>query len=137
MHKGAAALLWGEPAHDACQRFWLARAACSGVGGTLPPRLSPAQGETGKGESDSLLPQAISALPRDLFDSGEVVRNPSRSCSVISISDLAVQSSLNPFAPQDLKVVQRRFPVLDGLPLGDHIPQRQVQQLHGGFLARK
>jgi hypothetical protein len=27
MHKGAAALLWGELAHDACQRLLLANAA--------------------------------------------------------------------------------------------------------------
>ena len=106
---------WGEPSRPG-----------------FPPRR-------GKRERGNQIPccRRLFPLPRDLFDSGEVVRNPSRSCSVISISDLAVQSSLNPFAPQDLKVVQRRFPVLDGLPLGDHIPQRQVQQLHGGFLARK
>src|SRR5580658_3307541 len=48
MHKGAAALLWGEPAHDACQRLWLAAQRAVGVGGTRPPRLAPGGGN-GKG----------------------------------------------------------------------------------------
>src|SRR6188474_941244 len=48
IHKGAAALLWGEPAHDACQRLLLAAQRAVGVGGTRPPRLSPGGGN-GKG----------------------------------------------------------------------------------------
>jgi hypothetical protein len=45
--QGGVALLWGEPLHGACQRFcW--RGTCCGVGGTLPPRLSPGGGN-GKG----------------------------------------------------------------------------------------
>src|SRR5579872_7041078 len=48
IHKGAAALLWGEPAHGACQRLLLAAQRAVGVGGTLPPRLSPGGGN-GKG----------------------------------------------------------------------------------------
>ena len=42
MHKGAAALLWGEPP------------GFGGVGGTRPPRLSPL-GETGKGDQKDFL----------------------------------------------------------------------------------
>ncbi len=38
----------------------------------------------------------------------------------------AVQGGLDPLDPQHLEVIQRLLPVLNGFPLGDHVPQRQV-----------
>ena len=62
MHKGAAALLWGEPTHDACQRFLLAAQRADGVGGTCPAPACPRRGKRERGRSNSSLPQAN--LPR-------------------------------------------------------------------------
>ena len=53
MHKGAAALLWGEPAHDACQRLWLAAQRVPAWGEPARPGFPP-EGETGKGASKFL-----------------------------------------------------------------------------------
>src|ERR1700681_434952 len=59
MHKGAAALLWGEPAASMRASCFCWRAACSPAwGDPPPPRL--ALGGNGKGGLNSLLPQAIS-----------------------------------------------------------------------------
>jgi hypothetical protein len=41
MRKGAAALLWGEPAHDACQRFLLAAQRAGRRGGNPPAPARP------------------------------------------------------------------------------------------------
>src|SRR5215469_10965753 len=62
MHKGAAALLWGETAHDGCQRLLLATQRAAGVGGTLPPRLSPGGGN-GKGGDRFSYTQASVSRP--------------------------------------------------------------------------
>jgi hypothetical protein len=51
--------LWGEPAHDACQRLLLAAQRAVGVGGTRPAPAFPRRGKRERGRSDSLLPQAI------------------------------------------------------------------------------
>ena len=61
MHKGAAALLWGEPAHDACQRFWLDAQRARRRGGNPPAPAFPRRGKRERGRSNSLLPQANSA----------------------------------------------------------------------------
>ena len=53
MHKGAAALLWGEPAQDACQRFLLARSVLPAWGEPARPGFPP-EGETGKGAFEFL-----------------------------------------------------------------------------------
>src|SRR5665647_455912 len=58
-------LLWGEPP------------AFGGVGGTLPPRLSPGGGNGKGGDSNSLLPQAITGGPTPEF----VVRRPTPASS--------------------------------------------------------
>src|SRR5947209_20612511 len=121
MHKGAAALLWGEPAHDACQRFLLAPSVPTGVGGTLPPRLAPGGGN-GKG-GDPIpccrrrIPSLAIALPL-----------PSRS---------PVQGRLNALAPEHLEVVHCLLPMLDRVPLGAHVPQCRIQQLYRRILARE
>ncbi len=57
MHKGAAALLWGEPAHDACQRLWLAAQRVPAWGEPARPGFPP-EGETGKGASTKFLAAA-------------------------------------------------------------------------------
>src|SRR6266480_2528460 len=57
MHKGAAALLWGEPAASMLASVFCWRAACFRRGGNHPrPGLPP--GGNGKGGLNSLLPQA-------------------------------------------------------------------------------
>ena len=48
MHKGAAALLWGEPAARGVPALFAGAQRAPGVGGTRPPRLSPGGGN-GKG----------------------------------------------------------------------------------------
>jgi hypothetical protein len=63
IHKGAAALLWGEPAHDACQRLWLAASVPAGVRGTRPPRLSPGGGN---GKGGVRLPRCRRPLPHSI-----------------------------------------------------------------------
>jgi hypothetical protein len=78
-----------------------------------------------------LLPQAISAQRR----AGEIVRN-SPSLLTVNIR-LAVQRALDPLAAQHLEMVQRLLPALNGIPLGDDIPQRQVWELHGCFFTRR
>ena len=50
----------GAGSIDARQRFLLARSVLPAWGEPAPPGLPP-EGETGKGRSNSLLPQAISA----------------------------------------------------------------------------
>lgn len=60
MHKGAAALLWGEPAHDARQRFVLAAQRVRRRGGNPPAPAFPRRGKRERGRSNSLLPQATS-----------------------------------------------------------------------------
>src|SRR6478672_8277028 len=42
-----------------------------------------------------------------------------------------------PFSPHRLEVIQSLPPVLNRLPFCDHIPQRQVQQLHRRIFTRK
>src|ERR1035437_4236673 len=54
-------LLWGEPP------------AFGGVGGTLPPRLSPGGGNGKGGDSNSLLPQAITG---GVNGGGQLQANP-------------------------------------------------------------
>jgi hypothetical protein len=61
MHKGAAALLWGEPAAATLASAVCWRAACPRRGGNPPAPAFPG-GETGKGRSNSLLPQANSLV---------------------------------------------------------------------------
>jgi hypothetical protein len=58
MHKGAAALLWGEPAASMRASAFCWRAACFRRGG-IPSRPGLPLGGNGKGGSNSLLPQAI------------------------------------------------------------------------------
>jgi hypothetical protein len=99
--------LWGEP-------------ACFRRGGHPPAPAFPL-GKRERG-SNSLLPQAISA------PSGPTRWLGIRSSLHIAVTSvLAVQGALDPLAPQHLEVVQRLLPVLNGIPLGDDIPQRQVQ----------
>jgi len=45
--------LWGEPAHDACQRLWLAAQRVPAWGEPARPGFPP-EGETGKGASQFL-----------------------------------------------------------------------------------
>ena len=66
-----------------------------------------------------MLPQAVSAAP---LGSGQMARN----CSTMLGIGSAVQGGLDPLDPQHLEVIQRLLPVLNGFPLGDHVPQRQV-----------
>jgi hypothetical protein len=51
----------GSRGTDVCQRFFAAVQRASGVGGTRPPRLSPAGGNGKGGVQTSLLPQAARA----------------------------------------------------------------------------
>src|SRR5580692_5268858 len=104
MHKGAAALLWGESAHDAGQRLLLAAQRAVGVGGTRPPRLSPGGGN-GKGGVP------IPCCRRPFSDPADGVWNLPR---IVAHSALpsAVQSHLDTVSPQHLEVVERLFPAL-------------------------
>jgi|KBSSwiStaDraftv2_1062776.scaffolds.fasta_scaffold87378_4 hypothetical protein len=120
IHKGAAALLWGEPAASLRASAFCWHAACFRRGGHPPAPAFPL-GKRERG-SNSLLPQAISA------PSGPTRWLGIRSSLHIAVTSvLAVQGALDPLAPQHLEVVQRLLPVLNGIPLGDDIPQRQVQ----------
>ena len=49
--------MWGEPSHGACQRCLLATARDAAWGEPARPGFPP-EGETGKGDLISLLPQA-------------------------------------------------------------------------------
>ena len=40
-------------------------------------------------------------------------------------------------APQHFKLVERLLPMLEGLPFGAGVPESQIKQLEGRFLARK
>jgi hypothetical protein len=60
MHNGALALLWGKPAHDACERVLLAAQRAR----KPPAAVFPRKGETGKGEIKFLAAAGrFSALP--------------------------------------------------------------------------
>src|SRR3954453_18360062 len=61
IHKGAVALLWGEPLASMRASVVCWRAACLRGGGNPPAPAFPG-GETGKGDPSSWLPQAASAL---------------------------------------------------------------------------
>jgi hypothetical protein len=52
--QGGGALLWGEPTALMCASGVGWRAACFGVGGTRPPRLSP-EGKRERGDKIPLL----------------------------------------------------------------------------------
>ena len=112
----------GSRQHRCVPALFAGAQRAPGVGG-YPPAPAFPLGGNGKGGSNSLLPQANSAYPSR---AGEMARNLS-SCASSVLSGLTVQSGLDPLAPQHLEVVQRLLPVLDRVPLGDHIAQRQVQ----------
>src|SRR6476659_3408410 len=59
-------------------------------------------------------------------------------CSTVTFKlRSTVVGSRYPVAPHRLEVIQSLPPVLNRLPFCDHIPQRQVQQLHRRILTRK
>ncbi len=76
MHKGAAALLWGEPVANCGPAILAGQSACSGVGGTLPPRLFPGPG---KREWGAPIPCC-----RRLISSDCHALQPRRACSIRS-----------------------------------------------------
>lgn len=79
----------------------------TGVGGTLPPRLSPGGGNGKGGDSNSLLPQAISAAlrPPPAGSSGPSLSSYPE-CSSIVGGTLQHRHSIR---PQDLKPALLRF----------------------------
>ena len=106
IHKGAVALLWGEPAHDACRRLWLAAQRAAGVGGTRPPRLAPGGGN-GKGGVQTSLPPAVRGCVAPMAGSPLVecvlavlpLFSPLRSATYRSISRSAFQKSCQRHPP--------------------------------------
>ncbi len=112
IHKGAAALLWGEPAASVrASRLLLARNVPPGVGGTRPPRLAPGGGN---GKGGDQIPCC-----RRLFLAG--LRSHSIACPPLLSFGSTVQRGLDAVAPQYLKIVQRFLPMLDSLPLRAHV----------------
>ena len=92
--------MWGEPAHGACQRLWLARDVLR-RGGNPPSPACPRRGKRERGRSKFL------AAAGDFWSSLAILR-------VSRIMPfLAIERRLDPFAPQHLKVVHRLPPVLE------------------------
>jgi hypothetical protein len=96
------------------------RAAWRPAGGNPPAPAFPREGETGKGAIRGFLAAAGKIPSAD--------RRALRS---------AAQGSLDALAPEHLEMVQRLLPVLDSIPLGAQVPQRQVQQLQPSLFAGK
>jgi hypothetical protein len=85
----------------------------------------PPEGETGKGATPLLVPAGVpqqtraALIPRFAWDFS------------------AAEGCLNPLPPEHLKMVQRLFPMLDGIPFGAQVSQGQIQQLQRRFFTGK
>ena len=76
IHKGAPALLWGEPAASMRASVFCWLAACFRRGGNPPAPAFPRRGKRERGRSNSLLPQAIA--PARIGDGKHTRRGYSR-----------------------------------------------------------